>query len=487
MSRWFLIFLLILPISAIAGIEINGFTPNRFSRGEGRLLTDITQTINTFYGGVTNNENCTSLPANSTCNSCETALDEACNTTAIHDNLIFEVIFTNTGQAGRILVQADDDTSTVTLDFTGFQENIDLGANQQVTIGIQWQEICQRLFGLADCNDDLANATDGILTRRLRLGVDEDDSNVLNGNEFVTEIEFILADIGDGANDGKGKICSDTRGIDDDGTNADTGLACNFLAFPGDSKIFLEDVRTTCDFPDVDGSDADIRFIRVYAREGEGNFPEISNTELISDMEVGDTSATCTDFKTISLENNEFTGLSNGTPYSFSIGVVDQANNVGFVTSPAVDNDIDDDDDDDTTSTSYCFDQNNIIPGLDSCHSTTPAEVIGLFQDEFDCFITTATYGTPFRPKVNDFRQFRNRYLKTNPLGLFVINTYYKVSPPVAKWIRENPQSKKYVRFLLYPFWFFAHLCLHYPWAIALMVLSLITALFVKQPRKANL
>ena len=67
------------------------------------------------------------------------------------------------------------------------------------------------------------------------------------------------------------------------------------------------------------------------------------------------------------------------------------------------------------------------------------------------CFIATAAYGTPMAEEIQTFREFRNEYLLTNPLGQALVGVYYRVSPPIAEFITEHPSLKPIVRAGLVP------------------------------------
>jgi len=67
------------------------------------------------------------------------------------------------------------------------------------------------------------------------------------------------------------------------------------------------------------------------------------------------------------------------------------------------------------------------------------------------CFIATAAYGTPMAEDIQVLRDFRDRYLITNPVGEKLVSTYYRVSPPMADYIVEHPSLKPLVRFALQP------------------------------------
>lgn len=58
------------------------------------------------------------------------------------------------------------------------------------------------------------------------------------------------------------------------------------------------------------------------------------------------------------------------------------------------------------------------------------------------CFIATATFGTEHQSEINVLRKFRDDYLITNRLGLYLVDTYYQNSPPIADYIRNHPWAK---------------------------------------------
>ena len=67
------------------------------------------------------------------------------------------------------------------------------------------------------------------------------------------------------------------------------------------------------------------------------------------------------------------------------------------------------------------------------------------------CFIATACYGTPMADEVKILNGFKDECLLTNPVGKVFVNIYYKISPPVADFIRGHPILKKTVRGILSP------------------------------------
>ncbi len=67
------------------------------------------------------------------------------------------------------------------------------------------------------------------------------------------------------------------------------------------------------------------------------------------------------------------------------------------------------------------------------------------------CFIATAAFGSYFEKHVKVLRDFRDRYLKTNPIGLAFVDFYYTYSPAIADMIADNEIAKVVIRSILTP------------------------------------
>lgn len=435
-----------------------------FSAAEGPLFGSSTVAQDTVYGGLGGNESaCTTTDGVNPCNSCNGTTQE-CNTTRIYDSLQLKISFSSDAVNGRVLVTTDVDDGQEALTYSGVNTSDNFTKGNIVTITVLWSEICEEIFsGSSGCSGTLS--TD--LSSKIRVGFD-DESNLDgeltgSGDDFV-EIPIILAKMN----------ATDTSLCTSGASASNPNIACNFIAYPGDEKVYIDELRTGCDFPNVASSESEIKKIRVLYNEG--SYPTKATVNF-SDLNISSTNQTCSNgTKLVETESNEIKGLENDKTYFFSLALVDQANNVGFFTTHSGDL---------TTknSTATCFDGDQ---WKQNCHISTPTKVSGLIDDEFDCFITTATYGSPFRPKVEVFREFRNQFLKTNLLGRIIIESYYKISPPIALWIRNNPQAKPVIRALLWPYWFLSKILLFGTKSFALLLGLLFILLSFHYSKKHN-
>jgi hypothetical protein len=73
-------------------------------------------------------------------------------------------------------------------------------------------------------------------------------------------------------------------------------------------------------------------------------------------------------------------------------------------------------------------------------------------QNDDECFIATAAYGTPHAQEIDTLRLVRDEILLHNIVGEFFISVYYQCSPPIADWISRKERRKEIVRsFIIEP------------------------------------
>lgn len=68
-----------------------------------------------------------------------------------------------------------------------------------------------------------------------------------------------------------------------------------------------------------------------------------------------------------------------------------------------------------------------------------------------NCFIATAAYGTPFDPKIDVLRTWRDDSLQKSILGRSFIKFYYSISPPIANIISMSIFLRWLVRISISP------------------------------------
>lgn len=442
------------------------------SRMTGRILGDQLANSSIIYGGLggqLTNGTCATATGTTTCNSCNPATDEVCNGTRIYENLLLQLTFV-TNQPGRVLVTSDADAgnSPVSIPFELADPNFFYQANTTITVGIRWGDICDLLFdSTAPGCSDIVTAT----TKNIRIGIDTPSPADITGTsdlalssgEFATGLQIRVVPASG----------NNTESVCQSAAPFAGSSVCNFIAYPGDKKVFIEDVRAPASFSI--GSSNSQKFLRVfYAPNGTG----LNGTSPYVDMPFDSVSSNDGSTNLLSLAENEVTGLTRGVQYNFKTAIVDEARNISsFLDVQLVDSDSDTIGDQlDINSNVNCYDVNapeQGNPTTFNCHAAIPEDVIALMQEEWDCWITTATYGSPYRPKVKAFRSFREKYLKTNALGRWIVQKYKETSPPIAAWIHNNPWSKKYVRVALWPLWAFAFVALEHPaWLLLCLVLA---------------
>jgi len=62
------------------------------------------------------------------------------------------------------------------------------------------------------------------------------------------------------------------------------------------------------------------------------------------------------------------------------------------------------------------------------------------------CFLATAAYGDTHAPDVERLRNWRDRRLIGNPVGALLVRAYYRMSPPVARFVARSPRLRTVLR-----------------------------------------
>ncbi|MEQ1723997.1 MAG: CFI-box-CTERM domain-containing protein, partial [Pseudobdellovibrio sp.] len=388
----------------------------------------ISSDLNTVYGGIAGNTCAGTLDGVHTCNSCIDAASpvNACNQTSVYSSLKLSISFkptkaiTTAAVAKLYLEGATSGT---------FNAVASIGAatyttTSTITLETTWSEVCLSAGLNSSCvNSPVTTAV--LASRRLRFGIDSDDSGEIEEAEAKTvtiKFHFLPA----GAAEVEQALCTTGSGI---------GM-CNITFTPGDEKIYID----TAIYSGADsgastpGGSVDWESIAVFPVTttigGEAavysSFANGKATPILKDFVATGTDAG-------SIPDSRLTGgINNYQLYCMVYATKNKTQNIyKFVTSGV-----------DTSKT--CI---------------TPSDVVGLLDDKH-CFISTAAFGSESAPEVEIFRKFRNQFLVKNFFGRSFVKFYYKVSPPIAEVISRNEYLKASTRVALYPFLFFAILTL---------------------------
>ncbi len=91
------------------------------------------------------------------------------------------------------------------------------------------------------------------------------------------------------------------------------------------------------------------------------------------------------------------------------------------------------------------------VLGLGVCNLPEELPVESEGPEGGTCFIATAAYGTPMADEIFVLRGFRDSSMLNNPLGLLAVDTYYRLSPPVAQRVSLHPALAHAIRAALTP------------------------------------
>lgn len=372
----------------------------------------VTQGSPVVYGGIsglTNSGECSSTDPTNTCNNC-TNQNTQCNVNRILPSTLLTIEF----QTDNTSVITNTSALFLTVDsnkITPIEVSNTLAVNSTLYMKVRWSDIC------AQVNSDTSCSTEG--NKTFSFGISTQVDSTLE--EFESFQVYIA-----GSKGNQYFIPCPTEAA----TTDPYGGYCHIEIERGDQKVYLTNEIHGPNFNRTEGG-IEYKYLRV--------FYAAVDSQACQDGQFASVVNSTSPYKDITFtnQNNQFTlddptitGLENGLTYYFRFANVDVAGNVSFFSA------------DQTSPTN---------PYLNCLqHSAVPAEVVGLLDGK-ECFIATAAFGSPMAPQLNILREFRDRYLKSNAFGKWLITKYYKYSPQLATKIKKREKAKAAVRIALSP------------------------------------
>jgi hypothetical protein len=381
-----------------------------------------------IYGGIAGTDCAVSPGTSAFCNSCaEGTGATACNEKRIHPDLVLRIEFTVTTETAGTIVFGKVDGGVYTPFTYSSPGNIytksTTGTLKKGDIGyveITWGNLCYQLTTDSNC---------ATISADTNIFIAVDSNATVSADDATTASVKIFQPTAN-----TGTINSIECGDDNDGI-------CSFIAYPGDEKVYVDEVEPGGSYPTV--SSVPVIGVRFFYVDSV-TFPGGDTTSINYQSPHADLSIDAEGAP----DPNKITGLTNDIFYGFKVATIDAAYNIAYLTSDAQIN-------------SECT-ANSLDPtGDDNCvYVAKPSNVLGLLPEDVNCFISTAAYGSSMAAKVQTFRNFRNRILLPNKIGLKLVKAYYTFGPQAAQFIIDYPALKPFARMTLWPLWAFATLSL---------------------------
>lgn len=472
---------------AHATIKINGVDESRVSNVTGLNTANVV-----IWGGVAGD--CTVYAADHTCSSCtvvssggDTTRLTPCNDRRINGTLVMRITVTSDTQAsGYPAITFGGTTSgsgSTNAPLNTLSGTVSKG--NPGTIELRWSQICPLLVTTSSSGSGGGSAPNTDCT--LPTGADSAQAffnvglkSVNDGGGFASGDDYAQITI---------KVVAGPSQTADYLTSVNGNGITYFEMTSGDAKGWVSKLScsTSSSFPA--GQNVTFRWVRVLfeprTSPNTSVWSSISRGSPHTDLEIS-SSGNCSSglnispnyvqggLRVISSTQTENVTIENDQVYDIKLAVVDDARNAYLYTpdgeSGAAVSDTD-------CETSDGQPNQDAIGGSGKyeCHTIRPAEVTGVLANKANCFIATASYGSPMAGEVDTFRHFRDTYLIPTKLGFKFVRWYYEHGPVYAKFIAQSDTYRAIARGALWLPLQFAKLSLDYGLAVGLSFLASIT------------
>lgn len=380
-------------------------------------VTSFRQDANTIeaIAGMSGANRCASTTG--LCNSCLTCNTAAtpgaagscgsvqcctCNTAAVTNNTIFSITFSSnsiTTGVPKLNIGTAEKVST-----SG------TGSGGQFVFTQTWGEICNLLSEGTAANCDTMGP---ITSKTVTLSI---PGTTADSGTFTL------------------KLYNQTTAVAGAGV---AGSVMYFSVFPGDEKVYVDDVEGEGSFPQ--SSAGLIKYVRFFISSVSLEDAYTNSNYSPADMAV-DADGNV---------EQVIDGLENDIPFHFRAASVDEAGNVFNV----MDDTLLASATSETGVVSTCTTNATGGGGAACKFQATPSRVLGLLTEDMNCFVATAAYGSSMDPHIQTFRDFRFKVLLPSKVGQKLNYLYYEYGPYAARFIGEHEWARTLSRTALWPVW----------------------------------
>lgn len=378
-------------IAAITLINVDGASNYDITINNSSSSEELAPII---YGGLAGND-CTGSDNTVTCDSCalvSSTSSMACNNNRIYGSLQLTIYFSSNSKAGFPTLTTGLEGATG-LAYSDRSSNNTVGTQQ--FISFSWDTICNAVAS------NPCNAVTGSHYLQLRLGVDADNNDQLTSADDYVSIKFVIS-----------KPAVDTFTAS---TKSSAKGINNLIVFPGDQKVYIEELNYPSNYPRVNDTIGIFKFrgLRIiYAEDASSALP--NDPSKYTDLNiVGENS------ENLDVTPDLVDGLKNGQTYYFRFGSIDDAGNLSNVFADTL--------------------------------TAQPSKTAGLLAEDINCFIATAAYGSTLDSHLKSLRQFRSQYLLNSEVGRKFVKFYYNYSPALAEKIYSSKALKLAAQAFIWP------------------------------------